>query len=54
MTEELVREVGKYPYWFHSVDLGGGLVASGAKTPLVHPTPRNSTSHIHARAAAVA
>jgi len=36
MTEQLAKEVGTYPYWFHSIDLGGGLITPGAKTTLVH------------------
>jgi tRNA (mo5U34)-methyltransferase len=36
MTEELAREVALHRHWFHSIDLGGGIITPGAKAPPVH------------------
>jgi tRNA (mo5U34)-methyltransferase len=33
---ELADEVRQFPYWFHSIDLGAGIVTPGAKSPLQH------------------
>jgi tRNA (mo5U34)-methyltransferase len=32
-TERLRGEVAAVPYWFHSIDLGGGIVTPGHKAP---------------------
>jgi tRNA (mo5U34)-methyltransferase len=33
--DDIAAEVGKY-FWFHSIDLGGGIVTPGTKTPDIH------------------
>jgi tRNA (mo5U34)-methyltransferase len=35
MSQQLAEEVREY-YWFHSIDLGGGVVTPGAKSPRQH------------------
>ena len=30
---QLLEESERYPYWFHSIDLGEGVVTCGVKTP---------------------
>lgn len=32
-TDELRRQVDAVPFWFHSIDLGGGVVTPGVKSP---------------------
>lgn len=34
-TADLRARVAEYP-WFHSIDLGGGVITPGAKTPEIH------------------
>jgi len=33
---ELFREVEALPFWWHSIDLGDGVVTPGVKTPEFH------------------
>ena len=35
MSNHLASEIAKYP-WFHSIDLGAGIITPGAKTPYIH------------------
>lgn len=36
LRDELVRRVATIPFWWHSIDLGNGVVTPGQKTPSVH------------------
>ena len=33
---ELAKEVSQFPFWFHSIDLGGGVLTPGVKAPIQH------------------
>jgi len=35
MPEDLPSEIAKY-FWWHSIDLGGGIITPGVKTPAFH------------------
>ena len=35
MQEDLRSEIAKY-FWWHSIDLGGGIITRGVKTPAFH------------------
>ena len=38
-TQDLRAEISKHPYWFHRIDLGGGVATPGRSNPLMRKLP---------------